>query len=268
MKRSSVLAIALVVMLSQYASAHKVWLRPSQTSLSGSDVWITVDAAVSNDLFFFNHVPLRLDNLVITAPDGSAIEAENQATGKYRSVFDVHMTQTGTYRIALIYQGLFARWKEDGKPKRWRGSTESFAKEVPSDAEELSVTESVTRIETFATNGEPNATALKPTGVGIEMVPLTHPNDLYVGEEGRFQLLVEGKPAAGLDVEVIRGDTRYRDAQEELLVKTDDKGEFSVAWTKPGMYWLSISTQDNKTANAQAKQRRLSYSATLEVLPQ
>ena len=70
MKRSLLLALALVAALPLTASAHKAWLLPSQTVLAGNDPWISVDAAVSNDLFYFNHVPLRLDNLVIIAPDG------------------------------------------------------------------------------------------------------------------------------------------------------------------------------------------------------
>ena len=55
------------------ASAHKAWLQPSQTVLAGNNPWITVDAAVSNDLFYFNHVPLRLDNVAVIAPDGSEV---------------------------------------------------------------------------------------------------------------------------------------------------------------------------------------------------
>ena len=93
-------AVALALPLT--AQAHKAWLLPSETVLSAKDPWITVDAAVSNDLFYFNHVPLKLDALVITAPDGSTVQAENVATGKYRSTFDVHLTQAGTYRIALF----------------------------------------------------------------------------------------------------------------------------------------------------------------------
>ena len=45
-------------------------------------------------------------------------------------------------------------------------------------------------------------------------------------------------------------------------------GEFTVTWPEPGMYWLQASTQDDKTSVPQAKQRRLSYVATLEALPQ
>jgi len=67
---------------------------------------------------------------------------------------------------------------------------------------------------------------------------------------------------------VIRGDTRYRNAQEEIKVSTDAQGTFSVTWPQPGMYWLNASAEDAKTSLPQASQRRLSYVATLEVLPQ
>jgi uncharacterized GH25 family protein len=268
MKRSLAVAIALATVIPATALAHKAWMMPSQTVIAGTNPWITVDAAVSNDLFYFNHVPLRTEGLVITAPDGSKVEAQNLATGKYRTVFDVELKQQGTYRIATVNSGLSGSWEEDGKPKRWRGTPASFATEVPKDAKNLQVSQSIGRIETFVTNGSPNDTALKTTGEGLELVPVTHPNDLFAGEEAKFKLLVDGKPAAGLEFEITRGGTRYRNAQEEIKVTTNAQGEFSVTWPEAGMYWLETGTQDAKTSLPQAKQRRLSYVATLEVLPQ
>ncbi len=269
MKRTAlILALSLSATLPFSAAAHKAWLLPSQTVIAGNNPWITVDAAVSNDLFYFNHVPLRTEGLVITAPDGSKAEAQNVATGKYRTVFDVELKQQGTYRIATVNSGLFGSWEENGKPKRWRGTPATFATEVPKDAKNLQVSQSVGRVETFVTNGSPNDTALKPTGEGLELVPVTHPNDLFAGEQAKFRLLVDGKPAAGLEFEITRGGTRYRNAQDEIKVTTDANGEFSVTWPEAGMYWLETATEDAKTSLPQAKQRRLSYVATLEVLPQ
>lgn len=268
MKRSILLAVSIAAMLPLSAAAHKAWLRPSQTVLAGTDPWVTVDAAISNDLFYFNHVPLRLDGLVITAPDGGTAQPQNPATGKYRSVFDLQLSQQGTYRIAVLNRGLFATWEEDGKPRRWRGTAEAFATEVPSGAKNLRVSQSVGRNETFVTNGAPDETALKPIGEGIELVPLTHPNDLYAGETATFKALLDGEPAAGLEFEVIRGETRYRNTQGEITVTTDADGQFSLTWPEAGMYWLEASAQDGKVDMPQATQRRLSYVATLEVLPQ
>jgi len=267
MKRPLLLATAIALLVPFAAPAHKAWLRPSQTVLAGADPWITVDAAVSNDLFYFNHVPLRLDNVVITAPDGSQVQPQNGATGKYRSVFDLQLAQQGTYRLAVLNSGLFATWDENGAPKRWRGSVATFG-EVPKDAKNLQVSQSIGRIETFVTNGAPNDTALKPTGEGIELVLTGHPNDLFAGEETRFRVLVDGRPAAGLEFEIVRGETRYRNAQDEIKATSDANGEFAVTWAAPGMYWLETGTQDAKTSVPQAGQRRLSYVATLEVLPQ
>ena len=84
----------------------------------------------------------------------------------------------------------------------------------------------------------------------------------------RFRVLVDGKPTAGLEFEITRGGTRYRNAQDEIKVSTDAKGEFAVTWPEAGMYWLETGTEDNKTSVKQAAKRRLSYVATLEVLPQ
>ena len=269
LKSRYLIPLALAVAIAPFgAFAHKAWLLPSQTVIAGENAWVTVDAAVSNDLFYFNHVPLQLERLVITAPDGKPAQSANGATGKYRSVFDVELQQQGTYRIAMVNSGLFGSWDVDGKPKRWRGTPASFATEVPKDAKNLQVSQSLGRIETFVTRGTPNDTALKPSGEGLELVLVTHPNDLFAGESATFALQIDGKPAAGLDVEIVRGGTRYRNAQDEIKLKTGSDGRFSVTWPQPGMYWLETTAEDDKTSLPQAKQRRLSYVATFEVLPQ
>lgn len=259
--------LALALALPFTASAHKAWLQPSATVLS-SDEWITVDAAVSNDLFFFNHVPLRSEALAITAPDGTTVAAQNAHTGKLRTVFDLQLVQQGTYRLAIANNGLFANWEENGQPKRWRGTVDTFAKEVPKDAAKLQVTQGASRVETYVTAGNTTTTVFKPTGVGIELVPVTHPNDLFAGEEATFKLVLDGKPAAGLAIEIVRGATRYRNAQEEIKTTTDADGAFRVTWPEAGLYWIETSAQDDKATLPQATSRRASYVVTLEVLPQ
>src|SRR2546427_12711340 len=93
----------------QAAQAHNLWLLPSTTVLSKAE-WITVDAAVSNDLFFFNHVPLGLDNLVVSAPDGSAVAPQNAHRGKLRSVFDLDLQQSGRSEERRVGKECRSRW--------------------------------------------------------------------------------------------------------------------------------------------------------------
>lgn len=264
--RVAVLALAALAPLA--AHAHRQWLLPSATVLSGNDPWVTVDAAVSNDLFYFEHVPLRLDNLQVTAPDGSAVKAENAATGKYRSTFDLHLTQPGTYRVAVVNQGLFASYKVDGQAKRWRGSAENFAREVPANAQDLTVTQAEGRVESFITAGKPSDKGLRTTGRGLELAPITHPNDLVAGDTASFRLLLDGKPASNLKVEVVPGGIRYRDKLQEFSATTDADGKFSVKWPAPGMYWMEAEVRDDKATFKQAKSRRATYAVTVEVLPQ
>ncbi|HEY9132340.1 MAG TPA: DUF4198 domain-containing protein [Dyella sp.] len=262
-------AIALAALAVPLAAqAHKMWLLPSATSVAGNDPWITVDAAVSNDLFFADHMPGALDRLVIIAPNGQPIQAENAFTGKYRSVFDVHLTQQGTYKIAMLNRGALASYELNGEKKRWRGNPVDMTKALPVGAKNVEVTESISRVETFVSNGKPNDAALKPSGDGIEMVPVTAVNDLVAGEPASFRLLLDGKPAANLEVTAIAGATRYRNAPEEIKATTDSDGKFTLTWPHAGMYWVNANTQDRHTQISQAKQRRVAYSATLEVLPE
>src|SRR5450830_88217 len=262
-----VAALVLACSLPLAAQAHRQFLLPSATIFSGNDPWVTVDAAVSNDLFYFESFPLRLDGLSVTAPDGKATATSNASTGKLRSSFDVQLTQTGTYRLAVLSNGVFASYKLNGQQKRWRGTAETMAKEIPADAQELNVIESQGRVETFVTVGKPNTTALKPVGAGLELQAITNPNDLVVGDTASYQLLLDAQPAANAVVDVVPGGIRYRDQTLASTVKTDAQGKFSIKWTMPGMVWIGASVSDKKATVAKATERRASYGATLEVMP-
>ena len=271
---AAALAIVAAAGLPMQAHAHRAWMLPSATTLSGNEPWVTVDAAVSTDLFYADHNPMRLEGLVVSAPDGSRATPENQSTGKFRSSFDMRLSHKGTYKLAVVNEGLNAVYKLNGETKRWRGKAESLAKEVPADAQDLRVTRSQSRSEVFVTSGKPSTQVLQPSGVGLELVPVTHPNDLVAGSTATFGLLLDGKPAAGMAVAVIPGGVRYRDRLDDITLTTDKDGRFSVKWPAPGMYWIGASTgaagamEQTTGGTAAQPARRASYSATLEVLPQ
>ncbi len=295
MKARYLIAGALAALtLSGAAQAHRQWMLPSSTVLSGADSWVTVDAAVSNDLFYFEHFPMSTDNITVTQPDGSAGQVENAAKGRYRSTFDVHLTKPGTYRIASVSTGVMGSYMLNGKRERLpRGTTkDTLAKAIPAGATDVQTAESASRNEIFVTLGAPTTTIFKPTGVGIELVPVTHPNDLVSGESATFQFLLDGKPASGLKVTVIPGGIRYRNALGQMDLTTGADGKVSVNWPQPGLYWLNASIGGGREggpgapggegkgpgaaqgdgpppppqAPAGPPQRRASYITTLEVL--
>ncbi|VUD69345.1 hypothetical protein TDB9533_04712 [Thalassocella blandensis] len=267
------LILLFFLLLPVAASAHRLWFLPAATVLSGEDAWVTFDAAVSNDIFYFNHFPLKTNQIQAISPTGKAVELKNTSEGKHRSTFDLHLEQEGTYKVYVARSGLRARWEDDeGKRHSWprRGEVPKpgdFEKAVPQKAKNLEVSQTSRRVETFVTAGAPSTDVFKTSGEGLELKPLTHPNDLYAGEEAKFQFLIDGEPAAGAKFTAVPGGMRYRNEQKSIEAKADKKGVVTITWPSAAMYWVEVEYQDSK-AKAPATTRSGSYIATLEVLPQ
>lgn len=288
-KAFALLVGASALALPMTASAHRQWLLPVATTYSGEDPWASIDAAVSNDLFFPDHFPIQLAQIKVTAPDGKAGPIEHGITARYRSTFDVHLTQPGTWRIGTEGFNVMGSFKVDGVEKRvgrrpgppagamgpvgapggapGRAPVESVALDaIPANATDLKLTEAISRNEIFITRGAPTTNLFKPSGKGLEFDPLTHPDDLVANEPGKFRFLIDGQPAKGLKLTVIPGGKRYRDAEGGYDVMTDANGVATVKWTGAGMYWMTISATDNKPATPRATERRMTYTATVEVM--
>ncbi|RYD97433.1 MAG: DUF4198 domain-containing protein [Sphingomonadales bacterium] len=270
--RNPLIAIAaLAVVAAPAAYAHRAWLLPSSTIVSGTDNWVTVDAAASNEVFFFDHRPLAQVPSIIQ-PDGTEGKVENHAIGKFRATFDLHLTQQGTYRLSILNEGVFGSYKLNGETKQLpRGTTSAtLAAAIPAGATDVETAEVISRNETFITQGAPTNTVFKVSGRGIELAPVTHPNDLIVGEPATFQFLTDGKPGANLKVTAIQGGIRYRDALNPIDLKTDAQGKVVINWPGPGMYWLNVTPEGGPAMEgprpAGPPQRRMAYITTLEVL--
>lgn len=292
--KTSLLIAASLVAASMPAQAHRQWLLPSGTIFSGQDPWVSVDAAVSNDLFYADHVAMQLTNVKAWNPQGEEVAIQNASTGRYRSVFDVKLDKPGTWRIGTSQSGVMGTFKVDGV--EWRlggrrgpppgaaqgqggpaggnamagrpgGQAPRFVAtvdEIPANATDLKLTETSGRNEIFVTSGAP--TEIKASGKGLELVPITHPAELVQGETARFRFTVDGQPAAGLKVTVVPGGKRYRDAEGVFEVTTDADGVAAIDWTMPGMFWLNATLSDDKPSVPRATARRMSYTTTVEVM--
>lgn len=270
----TVLALALAT-LSLQANAHRGWLLPQSTNVESKDAWVTIDGAISEGLFDVDHVALKLDDATVTAPDGSTARAPTPVMGKQRSSFDLKMDKDGTYKIALISKAVMGSYKDKatGETKRFRGTEESFAKDVPADAQELKTVRTFGRLETFVTANTQTTGALKPSGTGLEMVPVTHPTDLRAGETAKWRFQLDGKPLPNFAFSLTPGGVRYRGVLGEIRLSTDANGEIAVKLPAAGMYWLNAGYPVNAEkgmppADGPANVRRYSYAATLEILPE
>ncbi len=257
-------AAAVASLMVGAAHAHRAWFVPSATVVSGDNAWVTIDGAVSNNLFFPDHRPMQIDAISITAPDGSTVKPANAMVGQYRTTFDLKLEQKGTYRIAQASNGLNASWKEGTETKRWRGTMGDYVSQGIDKKPGVQLTTSSRRVETFVTNGAP--TDVKLTGKGLELSG-AHPNDLYSGEEVTFKLTDNGKPAANVEITLIQGGDRYREQAGGLKLQTDASGAFKMKVENAGMYWLEAESRGTTTMEGKTLNSMSTYVAVLEVLP-
>ena len=279
LKQLTVLAVAAALPLT--ADAHRAWMLPSSTVLSGDAPWVTVDAAAGNGIFYFDHFPMMLEGvgtppansnrqpapLTITAPDGSEVAPQNGHLGRLRSSFDLQLEQKGTYKIAIANSGrVMGMYELNGERERVMGSLDDIVKQIPADAERVNIIRSDSRMELFVTSGNPTEDVLNPSGQGLELQPVTHPNDLYADEAAEFVFLLDGQPAPGLEITLIPAGSRYRDSEQSRELTTDADGKVSIEWGQAGLFWLEAEYKQVEGLEAPVTQRRASYSTTLEVL--
>ena len=243
--RPALIALTLTALpmaaLPSAAWAHRTWLMPSSGQVDGKNLYITVDGGSSDNLFQADSFPLKLDGLTITAPDGKTVTPENPYTGKFKSAFDLKLDTDGTYRIAVVSDTVMGRYTLNGETKRIRGTAAELPTLVPAGATDVTVSHMISRVETYASANKPSDAVLAPVGHGLEIVPLSNPSGYVAGEKASFRALLDGKPLAGLAVEIIPGGTRYRGALKDTDVTTAADGTFSVTWPMGQMYWIGAS---------------------------
>lgn len=266
-----ILIAGVLATLSLQANAHRPWLLPSATVVEGKEPVVIIDGAISENLFDFDHMALKLDGALVTDPDGATAPAPAGVSQKARSSFDLKMAKPGTYKISMASLTMMASWKEGGETRRFRGNEEAFKKDVPANAAELQTSSTQSRMETFVTANKPTTGALKPSGSGLEMVPVTHPTELRAGETATWRFLLDGKPLANFPFSLIPAGVRHRGVLGEIRLATDARGEANVKLPEGGMYWMSAAYPANLGKGQQPpgpNPRRFSYSATLEVQPE
>ena len=270
------LALAgLLALIPAGAQAHRSWLLPSAAQLNGKDLYVTVDAATSDEVFQLDAFALKLDGLTIMDPDGATIAPQSQATGKFRNVFDLNLTKDGTYRICVVSDTVMGSFMQGDQMKRIRGMASEAASLIPKEATDVQISHMISRVETFVTANAANSTALKPTGAGLEILPVTHPSEFVAGETAVFQAWLDGKPLSGLAVQIVPGAARYRGALKDINLTTDANGRFEVTWPQGQMYWIGASYPPRPAASegapmntkAEMPAKRWSDALTVEVLP-
>ncbi|MBE0360889.1 DUF4198 domain-containing protein [Pseudoalteromonas aliena] len=276
LKTALIGALSLSALVSTSANAHARWLLPSHTSLSGDKAhYVMIDASVSNEIFAPDKAfkpkekGAQWDDTLLMAlmPNGEPVTDTIRAYYlKRKSSAAISLTEQGTYHIAMTQKPTLMTFYKDAAGKRHRVFAKKADANLPKDATDITTVKSISTVDTFVSH---NGTS-KPAqlGLGLELSGPTHPNDLFVGEQARFQLLQDGKSAGeGIEVSILKGDTRYRNDRGEVKVTTDKDGMFTITWKEPGLYL--IETSNKVTVNEEGVDSgRYALFTTLEVAPE
>lgn len=257
-----ILALALAA-LALPATAHTPYLAPASFDVRPDSI-VTLDASFA-ETFFVPDVVFDNSVFVVTLPDGSTRAPDTVQRLKTRAVVETALpSQTGTYRFSTGSRlgAVFRTWELNGKT----GSSRDPTVPLPAGATLTSHYQSLSRSEVYLTAGGPTTTALKPYGSGLELVPVTHPNDLYRGEHFDFTVQYDGAPLPNQKVEIHRatGDGTVQPAPETLTTDAAGKARFALA--QAGTYLALIRYRGPAPAGAAAPQYGNNYTLAFRVL--
>ncbi|WP_337841840.1 DUF4198 domain-containing protein [Rheinheimera sp.] len=257
------LALASLLLASTAVSAHTLWLVPSHFVLSKTGSWVSADLSAAN-MTFVADKGVSPDHVRLVNPQGQVETIAHKYQGKRKSQVDVELTQEGTYRLELAGPArYFTAYKVNGERKRLMADKEARAKELPANATEVVTMQNRSRSVSFITVNKPSHKVLELSNQGLEFKSSVHPADIVAGEAVTFTFLVDGKPAAGVELDVSTEGERYRDEAGRIEFKTDASGQFSYTPEKAGVFLIEAH-YSNKTASAKADQQNEGLTLTLE----
>lgn len=249
-------ALAVAMAATQAVAGHMPYLEP-KTFAPRRDV-VTIEAAMAEEatLFVPDFTIRGTGDYQVTDPTGTTRKIEGVTTLKEVAIFEAPTPAEGTYRITTGEragrQGKIAKidgvWRNvrpagapnrppEGAPPNPNGPIDEA--QIPAGAEVMTTT-SFLKAEVYVTRGAPNAAALKPTGQGLEIVPVTHPNEAYAGEAFKFRLLADGQPLGGVPFTVSKAREGYEPQRFTTGGTAAADGAAEITLAKPGIYVIQV----------------------------
>ncbi|MBN8480593.1 MAG: DUF4198 domain-containing protein [Xanthomonadales bacterium] len=259
------LCTSMLALLAAFATnvlAHTPYLAPN-TFAPREGAVVTLDAAFA-ETFFVPEVVFDKSRFEITAPDGTKREPDSVQYFRSRALVEHTMPkQAGTWRFSTGPRvgAVFRNWEIDGHKE----STRDPEAVIPEGATRLPSYQAITLAETYLTIGAPDRGALKPRGSGIEIIPVTHPADLYSGESFVFEVLQDGKPVADEAVEVTEAVWTSDRRPEVVRLKTAADGRATLALRRAGTWLALVRHRTEAPAGAPADEYSLSATLVFQV---
>lgn len=247
----TLLAAAALVVFAAPAAAYTSYLKPSEYLPDGMRV--TVQGAFTTT-FFTPEIALAADFAVIEPSGDNGVFSQVEITGQVANL-TTSLHSGGTYRITSG-ERLGQVNTIVGVDGGWRPLAQG---ETPPEDAPVTTIQTVTVAETYVTRGEPSRTAVDRTIGRLALRPITHPNQVLVGEGLRVQALFDGAPFANTALVLYReGDV---ETDQDSYFATDAQGNAHVTFDQPGIYILAARHRGDAPSGSAAAVH--SYTTTL-----
>jgi len=264
--RITLLACAALFSL-RAAQAHTPYLLPTSFDAQ-PNTSVSVDAGYA-EKFFLSEVAFGDTRFTVTGPDGKEVLMPVVHQFKTRTVAEFPLpaekeAARGTWRFStgLRMGRVFRSWQRNGQVER----ASSPEQAMPADAKLLAHYQTVAQAESYVTVGAPSRAALKGRGTGLEIVPITHPGDLYVGENFDFAVHFDGQPLAGNKIEIYRSRMDMASEHSMQPVTTDAQGHARFPLRQSGVYLALVRHDAKAPAGASAPNYGHRYTLSFRVL--
>ena len=218
--------------------------------------WLGIEHTSGNQRFS-EYGPATL--LWIIHPKGSRIRPSSIFVGQTRTVGEIELREPGTYRIETDHPVQYVTEIEVNGKRTWvsKSKDQLPGKRIIQSAHRWSQT------TTFVTVKKYTKRVLEPTGAFLEIVPVTHPNKIFVGKPFAVRVLSRGQLVPGQEVQAYSEMGSGHDAT--LAAATNADGECELTFPSPGMYLLTANLRQAAKDSSRANIDVLGVSVLVEV---
>ncbi|MFL3656697.1 MAG: DUF4198 domain-containing protein [Opitutales bacterium] len=246
--------------------AHTSYVLPNVFSTSKGERMTAVASFTEN--FFVPDFKVESDDFHLILPSGDKADYGNIAIFDQLTVLESALNEDGTYRFSTGDR-LGRKFKMMFVDGAWDYVGSSMGEDAKSDPipEGVKVADFQTQTVAIAyvTKGAPTQPALEQKGSGLEILPVTHPSEVYVEEPFEFILTFNGKPMNGHEISIFRQGASYEEPKYKLKVMSKRKGKISVVFDEPGVYVAMTRHQDRAPEGSETPYRSYTISLTFEV---
>lgn len=234
-------ALALILCTAS-ADAHVPFLKPNQFTVTHNR--LHVESA-------FTEYPFQADfamdspHFSLLLPDGKQNPITPIAKTRAAVYLEPVLPMEGTYRVSTgVRKGPAYHAVETKEGKLYFSNDMDRVSGVRTSMQYFS------RADVYLTKGTASYQPI-PVNKGVEILPLSAPNDLVLGQEIRLRVLRDGKPAKNARVVNVHEGEHYAllrstdlydvENKREGHLYTNDAGELTFRPTQAGMYFLFVT---------------------------